>query len=85
MRPLLWGLRLDELNIRDDKDDIIVGVVNGGKIADWKWFRSVYEDGTIKSVLEKRLESELYPESRNLAKIFLGSIHSVPKDRFLKR
>ena len=72
LRPLLWGLKWDELTIEDDKDDIIVGVVNGGKIADWVWLRSVYGDDTIKMVLEKRLASELYPESRNLAKIFFG-------------
>jgi len=72
MRPLLWGLKWDELNIEDDKNDIIVSVVNGGRIADWKWLKSVYGDDIIKSVLEKRLESELYPESRNLAKIFFG-------------
>lgn len=72
LRPLLWGLKWDELNVEDDKDDIIVGVVNGGRIADWNWLRSVYGDDIIKNVLEKRLVSELYPESRNLAKIFFG-------------
>lgn len=72
LRPLLWGLKWDELNVDDDKDDIIVGVVNGGRIADWKWLRMVYGNDIVKRVLENRLASELYPESRNLAKIFFG-------------
>jgi len=70
LRPLLWGLKWEELNIEDDKEDIILGVVNGGMMANWKWLRSVYGEGAVKNILEKRLESELYLESRNLAKIF---------------
>lgn len=72
LRPLLWGLKWDDLNLKDDKEDIILGVVNGGKLADWKWLQSVYGKGIIRRVLEKRLSSEFYPESRNLAKIFFG-------------
>lgn len=72
LRPLLWGLKWDKLNIEDDKEDIIIGVVNGGKMADWRWLQSVYGEDAIKTVLERRLESELYLESRNLAKIFFG-------------
>ena len=72
-RPLLWGLKWDELNIQDDKDDIIVGVINGGRIIDWRWLSSVYSNDVIKRVLEKRLAGELYPESRNLARIFFGA------------
>lgn len=72
LRPLLWGLKWDKLNIEDDKNDIIINIVNGGRMADWKWLRTVYGDDVIKSILEKRLASELYPESRNLARIFFG-------------
>ncbi len=72
LRPLLWGLKWDELDIEEDKSDIIINVVNGGQISDWKWLMSTYGNAAIKGVLEKRLATELYPESRNLAKIFFG-------------
>jgi hypothetical protein len=72
LRPLLWGLKWDELNLEDDKEDIIVNVVNGGRMVDWKWLRSVYGKEVIQRVLQSRLFSEFYPESRNLAKIFFG-------------
>lgn len=71
-RPLLWGLKWNELDINEDRDDIIVNVVNSGQISDWMWLLSTYGDDVIRSVLKKRLASELYPESRNLAKIFFG-------------
>lgn len=71
-RPLLWGLKWDELDINEDKVDIIISVVNGGRISDWKWLLLTYGNNVIRDVLEKRLVSELYPESRNLAKIFFG-------------
>ncbi|KKU76601.1 MAG: hypothetical protein UY03_C0030G0004 [Parcubacteria group bacterium GW2011_GWA2_47_64] len=71
-RPLLWGLKWDELDIKDDREDIILGVINGGTIQDWKWLRSVYGEDAVRRVLEGRLFSELYPESRNLAKIFFS-------------
>jgi hypothetical protein len=72
LRPLLWGLKWDKLNLEDDKEDIIINVVNGGRMADWKWLRSVYGKETVQRVLQGRLLSEFYPESRNLAKIFFG-------------
>ena len=72
LRPLTWGLKWSQLNIDDDKEDIIVNVVNGGRLDDWRWLLSVYGEDTIRRVLERRLISELYPESRNLAKIFFG-------------
>ena len=72
LRPLLWGLKWDALDIEEDKSDIIINVVNGGQISDWKWLMSTYGNEVIKGVMEKRLATELYPESRNLAKIFFG-------------
>ena len=72
LRPLMWGLKWDELNINDDKEDIILGVINGGTIRDWQWLRTTYGKDTVRRVLENRLSSEIYPESRNLAKIFFS-------------
>lgn len=81
LRPLLWGLKWNDLNLNEDKEDIIVGVINGGTIKDWKWLRSVYGNDSVRAVLERRLSSELYPESRNLAKIFF----SVNSFRYARR
>ena len=72
LRPLVWGLKWSELNISDDKEDIILGVINGGTVEDWKWLRTTYGEDTVRRVLENRLPSEIYPESKNLAKIFFS-------------
>lgn len=81
LRPLTWGLKWDELNINEDKEDIILGVINGGTIQDWQWLRSVYGKDAVRRVLESRLFSEFYPESRNLAKVFfsVNSFHHARK------
>ncbi|KKT74738.1 MAG: hypothetical protein UW71_C0015G0012 [Parcubacteria group bacterium GW2011_GWB1_44_7] len=68
----MWGLKWDELNINDDKEDIILGVINGGTIRDWQWLRTTYGKDTVRRVLENRLSSEIYPESRNLAELFFS-------------
>ena len=72
LRPLVWGLKWDELNINDDKEDIVLGVINGGTVQDWQWLRTTYGKDAIRRVLENRLSSEIYPESQNLAKIFFS-------------
>ena len=72
LRPLVWGLKWDELDVNEDKEDIMLGVINGGTVQDWKWLRTTYGKDAIRRVLENRLSSEIYPESRNLAKIFFS-------------
>ena len=37
LRPLTWGLKWDSLNLEEDKEDIIVNVVNEGTLDQWKW------------------------------------------------
>lgn len=68
-RPLLWWLRWDDLDIEQDKEDIIVNTINEGTLDQWRWVISAYGKKTIRNILEKRLETEFHPESRNLAKI----------------
>jgi len=77
LRPLTWGLKWDSLNLEEDKEDIIVNVVNEGTLDQWKWLIGTYGKDTIHAVLERRLASEFHPESRNLAKVLfsLNSFH----------
>mgnify|MGYP001560908410 FL=1 len=75
LRPLVWGLKWDELDVNEDKEDIMLGVINGGTVQDWQWLQTTYGKDAIRRVLENRLSSEIYPESRNLAKI-LFSVNS---------
>lgn len=71
-RPLLWSLAWKDIDIEEDKEDIIVNTVNHGELKHWKWITKTYGKKTIKRILENRLDSELHPESRNLAKIIFS-------------
>lgn len=71
-RSLLWGLKWDELDVEDDKEDIIVNAINEGSLREWRWLVATYGKDAIRHVLENRLASEFHPESRNLAKLFFS-------------
>lgn len=68
-RPLLWGLRWKDIDTEEDKEDIIVNAINEGTLHQWRWLIQTYGKDAIREVLERRLETEFHPESRNLAKI----------------
>lgn len=74
-KPLLWWLRWKDINTTEDKEDIIVSVINEGTIAQWRWLIVTYGKETIRRVLKKRLETEFHPESRNLAKTLFSLSH----------
>jgi len=74
LRPLLWGLAWDKINIIDDKADIILNVVNEGNIDQWKWLIATYGKDEIRHVLQTRLRTEFHPESRALAEL----VFSIP-------
>ena len=71
-RPLLWSLRWEDVDVRDDREDIIVAIVNEGTLAQWRWLIRTYGKPTIRRILQRRLASEFHPESRNLAKVTFG-------------
>lgn len=74
-KPLLWSLRWNALDREKDKEDIIVNTINEGSLDQWCWIIETYGKDTIRSVLEKRLETEFHPESRNLAKLIFSVSH----------
>ena len=71
-RPLLWWARWGDFDIQEDREDIIVSAVNEGSLAHWRWLIGTYGKDTIRKVLEKRLDTEFHPESRNLAKVIFS-------------
>lgn len=71
-RPLLWWARWQDIDLVEDKEDIIVSAVNEGTLDHWRWIVNAYGKETIRKVLEKRLVTEFHPESRNLAKIIFS-------------
>lgn len=73
LRPLLWSLRWSALDAREDREDIIVNVINEGTMAQWRWLVATYGKPTIRRVLARRLASEFHPESRALAHTIFGS------------
>lgn len=76
-KPLLWSFAWEKIDIEEDKEDIILNTVNEGTLAHWHWLIKTYGKEVIKKILERHLDSEFHPESRNLAKI----IFSLPQLR----
>lgn len=74
-RPLLWSLRWKDIDVEEDKEDIIVNIINEGTLAQWRWIIKTYSKETIRAILEKRLETEFHPESGNLAKAVFSLSH----------
>lgn len=79
-RPLLWSLCWDEIDIDEDKNDIIVNTINEGTLTHWHWLIRSYGKTTIRNVLKKRLASEFHPESLRLAQI----LFSIPPLRYAR-
>jgi len=71
-KPLLWSFKWDAIDIEEDKEDIIVNVINEGTLDHWRWVIKIYGKDEIKRVLMSRLSSEFHPESRNLAEVIFG-------------
>ncbi len=68
-KPLLRGLKWEALDIWEDREDIILAaLINYGELEHLKWIIKTYGKDEIKKVLSRRLETEIYPESRNLAR-----------------
>lgn len=71
-RPLLWSFRWSEINIHEDKEDIIMNTINEGTMRQWHWLVKTYGKDVVGNVLKKRLQSEFHPESFNLAKVIFS-------------
>ena len=71
-KPLLWGLKWNSLNIWENKEEIILAALNYGKLKHISWIIKTYGKDEIRKVLARRLETEIYPESRNLARVLFS-------------
>lgn len=75
LRPFLWYIKWEDVDVYEDKDDIITNIINEGTLDHWHWIIKTYGRNTIREVLKRHLASEFHPESRNLARV----IFSLPK------
>lgn len=71
-RPLLWWARWEDIDVKEDIEDIVVSAINEGTLDHWRWIIKAYGKDAIREVLEKRLTTEFHPESRNLAKLIFS-------------
>ena len=69
IKPLLWYLKRNSLDVEKDKHDIIMNIVNEGTMQQWRWLVDAYGKEEIRRVLEQRLATEFHPESRHLAEL----------------
>lgn len=67
-KPLLWSFNWNEIDVDEDREDIIMGAINNGTLDHWRWIIKMYGKETVRAVLERRLASEFHPESLNLAR-----------------
>jgi hypothetical protein len=75
-KPLLWSLKWSEIDINEDRDDIIVSAINDGTLDHWRWIIKTYGKETVREVLEHHLVSEFHSESLNLARTIF-SLHPL--------
>jgi len=73
-RPLLWGLKWESLDIWEDKEAIILAALNYGDLKHLRWIIKIYGANEIKKALSRRLKTEIYPESRNLARLLFPGV-----------
>lgn len=71
-KPLLWSLKWRDVDIDEDREDIIVSAINEGSLAHWRWLVEIYGKETVRDVLARRLETEFHPESLNLARVIFS-------------
>jgi len=71
-RPFMWWTKWEDLDVQEDKEDIIVSAVNEGTLDHWRWIIKTYGREEIRKILQKRLATEFHPESRNLAKLMFS-------------
>ena len=71
-RPFLWWTKWEDLDVNEDKQDIITSAVNEGTLDHWRWIISAYGKQEVRRILQKRLITEFHPESRNLAKLIFS-------------
>jgi hypothetical protein len=72
-RPLLWSFRWRDIDIEENKEDIILNAVNDGTLDHWRWLLKTYGKEEIKRVLNGRLITEFHPESLRLAQLIFGT------------
>lgn len=68
-RPLLWYSRWKDIDINENKEDIIVNTINDGTLKHWRWIIQTYGKDGVRRILRKRLATEFHPESLNLARL----------------
>lgn len=73
-RPLLWSFRWEDIDIQEDKEDIILNAINEGTLDHWRFLIRTYGKPIIREVLSRHPASEFHPESRKLAQV----IFSIP-------
>lgn len=71
-RPLLWWTKWSDIDVEQDKEDIVISAINEGTLSHWRWLLETYGKEAIRKILQRRLDSEFHPESRNLAKIIFS-------------
>ncbi|HEX9721738.1 MAG TPA: hypothetical protein VGA53_00560 [Candidatus Paceibacterota bacterium] len=71
-RPFVWWTKWEDIDVQEDKEDLVVSAVNEGTLDHWRWLMKTYGKEEIRSILQKRLDTEFHPESRNLAKLIFS-------------
>lgn len=71
-RPLFWSYRFEELNLNDDKKNIIIQLINYGTLRHWAWLAQTYSREEIKKVIEDIPATEIKLRTRALVALLFG-------------
>jgi len=78
IRPFLWSYDVSKMNTKDNKERIVLNVLNYGSRGATDWLFSVYDKNEIKNVIENSLLGDWDKKSLN----FWSFIYDIkPKKR----
>ena len=75
LKPLFWSYHFSDLDVEEDKQRIVINVVNYGNWQDWQWLVLQYGKFQLKGIIESTPVSEFQPAALRLAQLLLDIKH----------
>ena len=72
LQPFLWSYDLSLIDLEDDKQRIIINVINYGKLMDWRRIINYYGRNEIKKIIQETPITEFRPRALKLISFLLN-------------
>jgi len=73
--PFLWSYDVSRLDIKHDKNRIVINTINYGNLRHWKWLIEIYSKEEVKKIIEETPASEFRPGALKLISLLLEISH----------